>query len=571
MKKTKPSKNTISLLMLLLLSTSVLAYLPITAIAHPVEIEVMSIYTEPEERAYWDEVLNKWHSLPGQTITVKWTAVEMDDVFDAVMRRHTVTLDDPDAFLMHSMWLPKFADYRDPIVSNKTPSYVVSDVKGSFIPATVAGATYKGVIYGYPTEFNSHALVFNHKIFNDTIDGKTWSQGVRKVLTSGEISTLTTVRNTLLAKQPITYTQLTAAARLLTQRGLDGTINMSGFMPYIDGNEEKRFEFMNLLLSNNGTFLDLSGSTDIGMGDRRWGLPEALFNSTEGVQALALFSNLNENALGAGSALASYDPDVLPDIYGAGWGEERIAMVIIPTWFTYVRGAMGARFTNLGIAPIPIGPNSAATTKNIVYTWMGAVSEKAQREAGGVRAAAAWQFLWWLHQPRSAGYIVAPAPIGNIPKTSGVSIMGDWLITDSVLPSRIGDQVDPRLSDFWFAGFLRQANLYGVSDKPFLKSEEVQDKVGMMFERVAGAYAENPEAVADETAADVNTLLPAPGDINVDGVVGVADAVIVIKDWFAVPTSDKWFRGRADVIEDNVISGKDGGLIVRNYGTRGDP
>lgn len=578
-----------SLLMLLLLSTLTLAYLPITAIANPTEIEVLSIYTEPEERAYWAEVLKKFASLPAYAdITIKWTPIEMDDVFDAVMRRHTVTMDDPDIFLMHAMWLPKFVDYRDPIVTNKTPTDVTYDVQHNFIPATVAGSSYQGIVYGYPTEFNSWAVVFNHRIFNDTIAGKSGMNPAGK-----NSQTLIDVRAKLRGEppytgpQPISYAELTAAARLLTTRDTTqagSPINLTGFVPGTMGfgNEEKRFEFMSLLWSNNGEFLDLSG--DPALGQRPWGYPEALFNSTQGVEALDLFYNLNEKVVGAGSPLASYNPDIDIGVGWTGWAEEKIAMVIAPTWLTYVRSAMGTRFqTNLGIAPIPYGlGGSASTTKSVIYNWMAAVSQKAETEG---RADEAWRFLQWLHEGRTAGYISAPAPIGNIPKTTGVSIMGDWLITDSTLPSRLGDQVDPRLTDFWFKGFMRQANLYGRSDKPFMKSEEVQDRVGVMFERVAGSYSENPRdvgatmGVANETARDVNALLPAPGDINMDGVVGVSDAIIVIRDWNAKPppdaTGNRWYRGRANVIDatpgENWVSGKDGGLIVRNYGVRGDP
>jgi len=554
MKKTKPSKNAISLLMLLL-STLVLVNLPKIALASPTEIEVLSIWTEPEERQYWDVVLAKFQQ-EHTDITIKWTAVEMDTIYEVILTRNLEGLD-PDVICMHAMWLPKLANYLRPIVAG-APSDVENDVKANFLPVAVKAATYRNIVYGYPTEFNSHALVYN-----------------KERLYAGTGS----------RDPPTTWSELITKARQCTIRDGTGAITHPGFMPYIDGNEEKRYEFMNLLWSNNGEFLDITG--DSAVGTQPFGVPEALFGDQKGVEALELFESLSTKTV-TNPLDASYNPDTLPDIYGLAWSEERVAMVVIPTWFTYVRAAMGANFDHLGIAPVPIGPSMLAdggtypqNSSCVVYNWMMAVTERAKREN---RADAAWTFLKWLNAPRTAGYIQPGLPVGPIPKGGPCSIIGDWLITDSVLPSRTGDlqygktskggvPVDTLDKDFWFKGFIDQAALYGRPDEPFIKSEEVQDQVGTMFERVA-SYGEDPTTVVPETVTEVNKILPVPGDINIDGVVSVPDAVLVIDDWDAEPTgplSAKWNRGRADVNDDGKVSLKDGVLIVVNFGRTGDP
>lgn len=532
--KTKLSHETIPLLLLLLLVTLTLARMPIPASAQATEIEMLTFFAEPSERQYWDQVIPKFQTETG--ITVKHTAVEFDSLFDEIMRLHLLG-QDPDIISVHGMWLPRFASYKDPILTEAVPSAVRADVEANYLPAAVAGATYRGIIYGYPTEVDSHALVYN---------------------------------KTRIPVPPATWEELKTMAKANTQRDGTGAIYVTGFMPYINGNEEKRYEFMNLLWSNNGEFLDLSGE----LGE--WGVPKALFNSTQGVEVLQLFDDLNDNKH---PGQGTYDPDILPDIYWQGWVDGRITMATIPTWFNYIRDALGPDFfTELGVAPIPIGPSMVAAGGTypedsvcVTFNHMFGVTQRAENEG---RAEAAWTFLQWINTPRPAGYIPTSA-VGPIPRGSGCSILGDYFIFDGILPSRNGDRLNGLTKegahladDFWFKGFIDMMELYGRPDKPFIKSQEVQDKVGIMFERVA-SYGEDPRTVADETAAEVNPILPAPGDANMDGTVNVYDGMLVTFDLDARPGDANWNRGRADVVEDNWISGKDGGLIVYNFGRKG--
>jgi len=168
--------------------------------------------------------------------------------------------------------------------------------------------------------------------------------------------------------------------------------------------------------------------------------------------------------------------------------------------------------------------------------------------------------------------------------------MGDYLIYDGIIPTRNTDRLfgatkdGKHLSeDVWFSGFVWNLEHNGRADPKLRTAQEVQDKVGGMFERVA-ELAEDPATVAAETAAIINSvqpppepgyrgLLPAPGDADMKGSVGVEDGVLVVYDWGATPYTASWNKGRANVLETIEapleVSAADGGFIVYNFGTIG--
>ena len=533
MKKTKPQKTT-SLLMLTLLCTLVSAYLPQTATAHPVELEWLSLWTEPEEVMYWSNVTAQYEAEnPGVKITM--TNVEADELFTLIQIRHAAG-EDPDILSLHAMWLPSLTNWKANILALPPPEVVADIIANYSVPAR-EGSTYKGFVWGYPTEYNSHALIYNKAI----LDEMTGSPD-----------------------PPTTWAELKTKALACTTRDDLDVINQTGFMPYINGPEELRFEFMNLLWSNNGEYLDLK-------------VPEVLFNGVEGVQALELFYDLIDRYPGDPG---SYDPEVLPDVYWSAWADETLAMVIGPTWFTYIRGAMGDRFySNIGVAPIPTGPQAGAQSTSVTYNWLTGVTKRAEDL---LKYDAAWDFLKWLNKPQSYDYISSVPPVGPIPKNDNVSIMGDFLIYDSVVPSRIWDQMYGKVNlegvagdlisdDFWFKAFMDIGADYGRSPDYFTKSVVVQEEVATMFEGVAIA-GWDPQTTADDAANDANALLPMAGDINMNGEVDIYDAVHMVRDFLTTPaTPDTWYVGRSDINDDMIVDGGDAGILVVNYGRKGDP
>lgn len=539
------------MLTIALLSMCALSHFPLTAIASPTTLVWLTHWTEPEEVAYWDAVLAAYKAETG--VEVRRDAVEFEALYETIMLRHAAG-EDPDIIHQHAMWLPTFANWQTHIIS-VPPSVDQANVRAYWTPSTTSGSTYKSIVWGYPSEFNSWALVYNRALINARIGE----------LSDPDKTTLQNVLNKLEADTPLSYTELTNSAKLLTKWNTTVSpyvATQTGFVPFIEGMpEEQRYQFMSLLWSNGGEYVDLT-------------VPEALFDSTNGYQVMQLYHNLGfvEDTDPAPGIQPVYDPLNIPDYWYSAWQQETIGMMILPTWMTYVRGAMGDNFGHLGISPIPIGP-SGTTSKSVTYNWLNTVTQRAEDEG---RATEAWNFLRWLNEPKPAGYIAALGrPIGD-----QVSMMGDFLIYDSIVPSRTTDltngEVEPGVllaSDFWFSEFIKFGSPpYGRADKPFLKSEEAQYQMGLMFEKVT-LLGEDPTTAVNDAAAAIEppppVILPMAGDINIDGPVNVGDAVPYILDFWATPTDPNWNRGRSDIDDSGQVKLADGGLIVKNWGKVG--
>jgi PKD repeat protein len=452
------------------------------------------------------------------------------------------------------MWLPEFANWRTPPATPILaipPAYVQNNVKtlGVYTPATVESATYKSIVYGYPSQTDSWALVYNWQLFQNEINARTGEDKTFLINTLAKLE----------ADTPLTWEELKRAARLLTKwSGYD--ITQTGFSPIAGGIAEKeRYQFLSMLWSNNGEYLDLMA-------------PKTLFNSQNGYEVMQLYHDLGYVTPRA------YDPLNLPDYEYGAWYSETVAMMILPTNMKYIRDAMGDNFSHLGVAPIPKGlhgTESVSATGN----WMLAVSQKAQAEG---RADAAWSFLTWLNTPKPAGSIPMPPQIGAVPKGDSVSIMGDFLIFNNALPSRTSDQQNGRLTvggapgplitdDFWFKGFMDMGAQYGRTDKAFLKSEQAQNEIGLMFERVVLIGAD-PVVEVNWAATRINAILPMTGDINLDGTVDELDVPFMVIDIDATPAlGPAWFRGRSDFNADSIVDALDITILSTNYGRTGDP
>jgi len=494
--------------------------------------------------------------------------VEFDALYQTIMMRHAAG-EDPDMIHHHAMWIPTFANWRTKILAIPDPS-VQQYVTANWKPATVSGSTYKNIVWGYPTEFNSWTLVYNKKVFNDRI----------AELSDPDKTTLKNVFDKLEAEAvpetALSYTELTNAAKLLTKWEA-GRITQTGFCPFIEGMpEEQRFQFLSLLSSNGGDYVDLS-------------VPEAVFDNTKGYEVMQLYHDLgyvidiDDNP--ANGKQTVYDPLNIPDYWWQAWIDETIGMIIQPTWMTYVRDAMGANFDHLGIEPIPIGP-SGTESRSMTYNWLNTVSQRAVDKADGT-AEAAWAFLQWLNTPKDSGSIGTvdgrPIPLGD-----DVSVMGDFLIYDSIVPSRTTDLTNGRVGDaapgvpltddFWFSEFIKFGSPpYGKGDLAFLKGEQAQYQIGLMFERVT-LLGDNPTTAVNDAAKAIGDLaLPNPdiltmaGDVDINGVVEVKDAVDLIVDWGATPSVPKWNRGRSEIYADvpPSIDISDATILSVNFGKVG--
>lgn len=99
----------------------------------------------------------------------------------------------------------------------------------------------------------------------------------------------------------------------------------------------------------------------------------------------------------------------------------KTGMIIMANWWeSALKTGMGAKFSNIATAPIPVGP-SGDKPHSISYSWMTVVNAK----AGAAEQKAAWDFLAWLNSPKSG--------------KNGASAMSDILMSMGILPSRSSD------------------------------------------------------------------------------------------------------------------------------------
>ena len=565
-KRKMKSNKTIASLLTMTLLTLVFAQLPLTSIVHAnpgTELTFLTHWTEPKETAYWDNVIKYYTTNVAPDVKITRIGVDFMTLFEEITLRH-LSNTDPDMVSMHSMWIPAFANWKTQILA--APDLTIqNDIKSKWTPSTVSGSTYKGTVWGYPSEYNTWALVYNRKVFQDAIPSHSELAPILAKLEHKDAAGI--------PDQPLTWTEFKDAARLLTKWDTSvspANCTQAGFSPFTEGmSEEERYQFLSLLWSDCGEYLDT-------------GLYKAIFNNQSGYDVMQLYHDLGYEEPRA------YDPAVLPGYWDIGWQYENIGMMIMPTWMTYLRDVMKREdgtsyFDHLGIAPIPYNADrTGAKSTSATYNWIIAVTKKAADEGRGT---AAWAFLNWLTTPQDAGYIpksVMGDTVGAVPKGDKCSLLGDFYTYDSIIPSRTSDQENAWTTewdeygnalngtsikdDFWLNGFKDIGTGYGRADKAVLKGEEAQAEVGLMLEKVSVTGAPVVDTV-NKAASRIDALLPLGGDINFDNTVDVTDASIMMADWGATPgIPAKWNLGRSDLNDDNKIDIHDVIAIIANFG-----
>ena len=327
-------KYSMCLLANLLVFALASACLPLTVTAHVTEtIHWFNHWTEPDEVNYWGNVTKYYED--NFHVKVVMDGVEFEALHDEI-NTHWLTWEqqniaaDEDMIHMHAMWLSEFANWKKPVL-DEPPTEVQNAIKaaGAYRQSAVDGSSYKGIVWGYPTEFNSWALVYNKKLFEDAVNNlggyslsttdREWLNGI--------------LTNKVLQNQTLTWdlgatSDFVRAATLLTIWNTTPTGRVlwkSGFSPFVEGMpEEQRYQFLSLLWSNKGEYLNLTK-------------PAPLFNSTKGVNVMQLYYNL-------GFVYETYNPLAPLGYWGDAWADQTIAMIIFPTWMTGVRGMMGDNF-----------------------------------------------------------------------------------------------------------------------------------------------------------------------------------------------------------------------------------
>jgi|GEM_PF-174505 len=241
----------------------------------------------------------------------------------------------PDIYGIYAPW---GAEYVRAGILAEPPADVVQDVQKNYV--STAGPTIEGKIWGYPTEVDNYAILYNKELYKQA--------GI--VDASGN------------AKAPATWQDVIDNAKKLTKRS-GSTITQYGIAFTKDTEWQVADPFLSLLFSNGGKYLS---------GD----LSKAEFNSAAGVAALDAEAQLFKNA----------STDLAGNFFDFGKGN--VAQVVAPPWpkATFASD-FGASFeSKVGVAPFP----AMKQPGTLQYSWFTGVMKDSthQKEA--------WDFLKWI-------------------------------------------------------------------------------------------------------------------------------------------------------------------------------
>jgi len=291
-------------------------------------------WSEPDLLKYIDEWISLYKKLnPG--VEIEYIATGFADLLPKIMSLRAAG-ELPDIIIYYCLWVPDFVEGG---ILAEAPPDVVEDVKKNYYPSAIEAVTYKGAIYGYPTEFCPYGLVYNKDIFDKA--------GV---------------------SVPKTWTELRDVAKKLTV-WKDGTLEQSGYgfpMQYASGIYHA---FVTNLWSNGGELVDLKAK-------------KALFNGPEGLEALQLWYDLIYKDKVWSKELPAED----------GIPLEKMAMTIHAAWWKFtLEGQMGTeKFT--GKIRVALPPYSKKPV-TLAYHWGMGVSKTSKNPE------LAWDFLKFINTP----------------------------------------------------------------------------------------------------------------------------------------------------------------------------
>jgi ABC-type glycerol-3-phosphate transport system substrate-binding protein len=304
----------------------------------------------------------------------------------STLRTQGASSNGPTIASIYDLWLPELVRDR---LAVPAPDKYASEVQGNW-PANLAeDVTKAGKRYGYPNEVDLYALNYNKKLFAEA--------GI-----SGP---------------PTTWAELETAAGKLTKPGQQGFGVITSWPAGVV------HPFGSLVASNGGKLVD---GTTTKLTDPAVTAVAELYQRL--VAAKATDPNMSlANANTTGPYLDNFVNGKTGMIIMANW------------WQSSLKQAMGDRYADVGVAPIPVGPNGTKSSA-ISYSWLTVVNAKASQ----AKQDAAWEFLSWLNGP----------PSGK----NGSSAMGDILMSMGILPSRNSDLIAHQsdLSDPFIKSYVEQ-------------------------------------------------------------------------------------------------------------------
>lgn len=399
----------------------------VTPTPAPVKLVVLTHWGEESSLKPMQARLDEYMQLH-PNVTIEYQTVTFDQLLTKITTARAAGIS-PDIYHFYNLWLPDFVKGGMLAVP---PEEVLADIKANYSPGSIEAVTYMDQVWGYPTEINTYQLLYNKKMLAEA--------GYNK--------------------PPETWDELKEMACAISQVDANGSVTMAGFLLIPGWDSGVVHPFLSLLWSNGGEYLSADGT-------------EALFNSPEGLATLQLYMDMIE--------------DKCTDLGVSGWDfpNSKGAMIIIANWWqatlkdTFLDG-----YENVGVAPIPHGPNGESAT--LQYNWLFGVDN------GSKYREEAWKLVEWLNTPPAEGE---------------ASPIGDFLTSAyGAIPSRLSDQ-----------GAL--ADRYDEFMQPFIDSAAVarpepvvaggqEVKTTLQTEIEAAWFGQkSPEAALTYAAEEANRIL----------------------------------------------------------------
>lgn len=311
-------------------------------------------------------------SHPNVTITIR--TVPFGNLLTTITTQGN-SANGPTIMGIYNLWLPQLVQAG---LLAQAPDTFTRDIQQAYPSSVTSAVQVSGKTYGYPNEVDLYALNYNKALFQ--------AAGI--------------------ANPPTTWAELVTDAQKLTKRDSSGHITQQGFGIINSWNSGVVHPWLSLEESDGGQLL----SSD----------HQPLLNSKPAMATTNLYYQLIFQDKVTDPAMNQANASTTGPFLD-NFANGKTAMIIMANWWqSSLQAAMGDKFSNVGTAPIPVGPDGAQS-HSVSYSWSTVVNSHATQE----QQDAAWQFLQWLNGPQSG--------------QNGSSAMGDILMGMGILPSRTSD------------------------------------------------------------------------------------------------------------------------------------
>lgn len=317
----------------------------VTPTPAPVKLVVLTHWAEESQFKPLEAKFAEYMQLH-PNVTIEHQTVDFGQLLTKISTARAAGVS-PDIYHFYNLWLPEFVKGGMLAVP---PEEVIADIEANYSPGSMGAVSYRDQIWGYPTEINTYALIYD-----------------KNVLAEAGYD-----------KPPETWDELKEVACAVTEVDASGAFTRSGFVLIPGWDSGVVHPFLSLLWSNGGEYLSADGT-------------QALFNSPEGLATLQLEVDMIESGC--------IDVATTWTDFPSGKG----GMIIMANWW---RGDLQANYQpgyeNLAVAPIPHGPNGESAT--LQYNWLFGVDN------GSKNREEAWKLVEWLNTPATEG---VASPIGD--------------------------------------------------------------------------------------------------------------------------------------------------------------